>query len=332
MIKGGALGEAEAIFGMHVDYTIPTGTVASIAGPLLAAVSMFEAKIVGIGGHAAEPHNTADPVLAASFAILALQQLISRETDPLHSQVLSVTYVRGGTASNVIPSYVVFGGTLRSLTTEGLYLLRRRLEEEEKEQCSPVSVLDPPFQDDDEGRDGDGEGDDDEDGCDLECSYANVQRTKHHLLQKLRRFEQLAGLDPIELEKRMLEEDDDDDECEEDETDMKKLEEAVRSVEMEGLFWGASKLVSVGYEIKKLQIMLTIVGDLVSVDDLIEEQLTVEPPHRNQHRLRQHPDRTPPPPFPPAPWSLLPLHLLTPPTLPLPQSASGPSRFWLMMS
>ncbi|KAM1407597.1 hypothetical protein ACFX2F_002154 [Malus domestica] len=129
MIKGGALGEAEAIFGMHVDYTIPTGTVASIAGPLLAAVSMFEAKIVGIGGHAAEPHNTADPVLAASFAILALQQLISRETDPLHSQVLSVTYVRGGTASNVIPSYVVFGGTLRSLTTEGLYLLRRRLKE-----------------------------------------------------------------------------------------------------------------------------------------------------------------------------------------------------------
>ncbi|XP_048426449.1 uncharacterized protein LOC125470825 [Pyrus x bretschneideri] len=47
-------------------------------------------------------------------------------------------------------------------------------EEEEKEQCSPVSVLDPPFQDDDEARDRDGEDDDDEDGCDLECSYANV--------------------------------------------------------------------------------------------------------------------------------------------------------------
>ncbi|KAM1079782.1 hypothetical protein EV1_014386 [Malus domestica] len=46
---------------------------------------------------------------------------------------------------------------------------------------------------------------------------------------------------------------------------------------MEGLFWDASKLVSVGYGIKKLQIMLTIVDDLVSVDDLIEEQLTVEP-------------------------------------------------------
>ncbi|KOM40564.1 hypothetical protein LR48_Vigan04g076200 [Vigna angularis] len=62
-----------------------------------------------------------------------------------------------------------------------------------------------------------------------------------------------------------------------DETDMKKLEEAVRSVSMEGLLWGASKLVPVGYGIKKLQIMLTIVDDLVSVDTLIEEHLTVEP-------------------------------------------------------
>ncbi|KAK4761296.1 hypothetical protein SAY87_006189 [Trapa incisa] len=62
-----------------------------------------------------------------------------------------------------------------------------------------------------------------------------------------------------------------------DETDMRKLEEAVRSVQMEGLLWGASKLVPVGYGIKKMQIMMTIVDDLVSVDTLIEEQLTLEP-------------------------------------------------------
>ncbi|CAO2827031.1 unnamed protein product [Amaranthus hypochondriacus] len=62
-----------------------------------------------------------------------------------------------------------------------------------------------------------------------------------------------------------------------DETDMKKLEEAVRSVQMEGLLWGASKLVPVGYGIKKLTIMMTIVDDLVSVDNLIEDYLTVEP-------------------------------------------------------
>lgn len=62
-----------------------------------------------------------------------------------------------------------------------------------------------------------------------------------------------------------------------DETDMAKLEEAVRSVQMEGLLWGASKLVPVGYGIKKLQIMMTIVDDLVSVDTLIEDYLCAEP-------------------------------------------------------
>ncbi|GAU29695.1 hypothetical protein TSUD_264310, partial [Trifolium subterraneum] len=60
-----------------------------------------------------------------------------------------------------------------------------------------------------------------------------------------------------------------------DETDMKKLEEAVRSVKLDGLFW--AKLVPVGYGIKKLQIMLTIVDDLVSVDNMVEDYLTVEP-------------------------------------------------------
>ncbi|KAL8470716.1 hypothetical protein ACS0TY_033328 [Phlomoides rotata] len=62
-----------------------------------------------------------------------------------------------------------------------------------------------------------------------------------------------------------------------DETDMKKLEETVRSVQLEGLLWGASKPVPVGYGIKKLQIMMTIVDDLVSVDDFIEDYLTAEP-------------------------------------------------------
>lgn len=87
MIKESALGGAEAIFGMHVDFTNPTGSISSIPGPILAAVCFFEAKIIGKGGHASGPHHSIDPVVAASHVILALQQLISREVDPLHSQV-----------------------------------------------------------------------------------------------------------------------------------------------------------------------------------------------------------------------------------------------------
>ncbi|XP_054803604.1 uncharacterized protein LOC129306859 [Prosopis cineraria] len=88
-------------------------------------------------------------------------------------------------------------------------------EAEEKEQCSPVSVLDPPFEDDDEGHENNEEVEEEEDGgFDLESSYAIVQRAKEQLLQKLRRFEKLAELDPLELEKRLL----DQEEEEEDET------------------------------------------------------------------------------------------------------------------
>ncbi|KHN18739.1 uncharacterized protein LOC114407173 [Glycine soja] len=87
-------------------------------------------------------------------------------------------------------------------------------EEEDKEQCSPVSVLDPPFEDDDEGH---GNGDEEEEeeeegGFDMECSYAIVQRAKQQLLYKLCRFEKLAELDPVELEKRMQDQEEDEDE------------------------------------------------------------------------------------------------------------------------
>ena len=57
---------------------------------------------------------------------------------------------------------------------------------------------------------------------------------------------------------------------------MKKLEEVVRSVQIPGLFWGASKLMAVGYGIKKLQVMMNIEDYLMSVDDLIEDHLTSE--------------------------------------------------------
>lgn len=86
VIKG-VLQDTEAIFAVHIDAETPTGAIASIPGPFTAAGCIFEAKIVGVGGHAASPHRNVDPVLATSFALLALQQLVSRENDPLQSQV-----------------------------------------------------------------------------------------------------------------------------------------------------------------------------------------------------------------------------------------------------
>jgi len=129
MIREGALGDAEAIFAMHVMPSHSTGTIASTPGPILAGSGIFEAVIEGKGGHAAIPHITADPIVATAFAILSLQQIVSRESDPLDSEVVSVTFMDGGKGFNIIPNKVRFGGTLRSLTSEGLAKLKRRIKE-----------------------------------------------------------------------------------------------------------------------------------------------------------------------------------------------------------
>ncbi|CAN6480569.1 unnamed protein product [Victoria cruziana] len=131
MINEGALGDSQAIFGMHIDSALPTGTIASKPGACTAAVAFFDVEIHGKGGQAATPHLNVDPIVAASFAILALQQLIAQEVDPLDSQVISVTFVKGSGSLNLntLPSSTRFGGTLRALTTEGMYRLIRRVKE-----------------------------------------------------------------------------------------------------------------------------------------------------------------------------------------------------------
>lgn len=90
MLDAGVLENVDAIFGLHVSSKFPIGTVASRPGPILAGSGFFEAIISGKGGHAAIPQHTIDPILAASNVIVSLQHLISRETDPLDSQVVNL--------------------------------------------------------------------------------------------------------------------------------------------------------------------------------------------------------------------------------------------------
>ncbi|CAL9150410.1 unnamed protein product [Musa hybrid cultivar] len=129
MLQSGAIDGVGAIFTLHVDSRLTTGAIASRPGPLLAASGRFVVTIKGKGGHAALPHLTVDPVIPASFAILSLQLLVSRESDPLESRVVSIGFMKAGEAYNVIPESVTFGGTYRSMTTEGLFELSRRIKE-----------------------------------------------------------------------------------------------------------------------------------------------------------------------------------------------------------
>ncbi|XP_024967764.1 IAA-amino acid hydrolase ILR1-like 1 [Cynara cardunculus var. scolymus] len=129
MLDEGILKNVDAIFGLHVSVRFPIGTVATRPGPLLAASGFFEAVISGKGGHAATPHHAIDPVVAASNVIISLPSLVSREADPLESQVVTVAGFEGGGASNIIPISVTIGGTFRAFSKEGFAQLKHRIRE-----------------------------------------------------------------------------------------------------------------------------------------------------------------------------------------------------------
>ena len=121
--------KVERIFGLHVWPQMPTGQIGSREGTFLAATTFLDLTIKGVGGHAAVPHLTKDPVLTSAQIITNLQSIVSRELDPLDSGVVSISAIQGGQAANVIPSEVKLLGTLRSLTMDGLKKLQKRVKE-----------------------------------------------------------------------------------------------------------------------------------------------------------------------------------------------------------
>ncbi len=121
--------QVEQIYALHVAGTMPMGTLASREGTILAATSTVNILVKGNGGHAAAPHQTIDPVITGAKIIVELQTIISRELNPLESGVISITMIKGGNASNVIPSNMEMEGTIRSLTLEGILKLQKRVKE-----------------------------------------------------------------------------------------------------------------------------------------------------------------------------------------------------------
>jgi IAA-amino acid hydrolase len=115
-------------FAMHVWPTLKSGEIGFRSGPMLGAADSFTLEIEGVGGHAAFPHLVVDPIVAASSIVLNAQTLVSRNLNPLESGVVSITqFDAGDGAHNVIPAKAVLRGTIRSLSDEGLTMLREGL-------------------------------------------------------------------------------------------------------------------------------------------------------------------------------------------------------------
>jgi amidohydrolase len=117
MCEEGALEspKVDAIFGFHGWPRFTQGEIGVREGAFLASSDTFDITINGTGSHAAFPHLGVDPIVVASHAITAIQSIVSRNTDPLNSAVVTVGEIKAGTTHNIIPQTATLKGTIRAL-------------------------------------------------------------------------------------------------------------------------------------------------------------------------------------------------------------------------
>jgi len=121
MIEEGALKDPkpDAAFAIHVWAPIESGKVAATAGPVMAALDVFDIKIIGQGGHTGAPHMAVDPILAAADVVTSVQMIQTREIDVLKPTLIMFGKMKAGTAKNIIPGDAELGGTIRYLYEGG---------------------------------------------------------------------------------------------------------------------------------------------------------------------------------------------------------------------
>ncbi|WP_346297439.1 M20 family metallopeptidase [Rhodopseudomonas sp. P1] len=105
----------DEVYGMHNKPGLPIGQFATRTGAVMASTDRVEIEIEGIGGHAARPQHSIDPVVVGAQIVTALQTIVSRTLDPLASAVVSITNFHAGSAFNVIPQKANLVGTARAL-------------------------------------------------------------------------------------------------------------------------------------------------------------------------------------------------------------------------
>ena len=129
MVKAGAVDGVDAIVALHVDPTLPAGSVALRPGPQTAHCQDFSLEVVGRGGHGARPHNTVDPIAIASQLVSLIYQGVPRRTDARDPVVVTIGEFHAGHAANVIPDTARLKGTIRAFDSHVARNTRRLIEQ-----------------------------------------------------------------------------------------------------------------------------------------------------------------------------------------------------------
>ena len=119
----------DAIFAMHNMPGQRQGRFTLRDGASMASSDYVTITLDGTGGHGAMPHLAADPVVAGAAIVMALQSIVARNIDPLHTAVITVGAFNAGAANNVIPQTATLKLSVRALDREVRATLERRIHE-----------------------------------------------------------------------------------------------------------------------------------------------------------------------------------------------------------
>ena len=118
MIEQGVMEGVDRAVGMHITPILPCGQVSAMPGECWAACDRFKITVHGKSAHGANPHMGHDALVAASAIVLALQPIISRETDPNAAAVLTIGSIVSGSRFNIVAGDAVMEGTCRTFSRE----------------------------------------------------------------------------------------------------------------------------------------------------------------------------------------------------------------------
>lgn len=116
-----------SIYGLHLYPDIEEGKIGLKTGPIMAQTGEFDIFIEGKSGHGAMPHNAKDSIVIASELVGSLQQIVSRNLDPIEPAVITIGRIEGGERRNVIAGEAVMEGTMRTFNEAVYKKIKRKM-------------------------------------------------------------------------------------------------------------------------------------------------------------------------------------------------------------
>ena len=130
MIKEGALKnpDVNSVIGLHVETTVPAGSIEFVLGPMNAASTEFYVTVYGKSCHGASPFKGIDPLLPACAMVSNIQSIITRRIDPTEAALVTIGQFHSGTKNNIIPAETKFSGIIRVLDMKNRYFIKDEIE------------------------------------------------------------------------------------------------------------------------------------------------------------------------------------------------------------